>query len=487
MKKQFSEKTNIQQGSATVEAVVAFLGFLFTIFTILGMVNFCRVQMRVSAAVDATAKELSQYAYFYEMSGLQKFDKAVKEKGGVGKNNVNEIISSVDTLYSTLGKATKQTSEDAANLANATSRGEVDLSAIENGVANIQDNAKEIETSVASVANAFERIGDDPLLYMRSLVAIIGSEGADQLKKAIAVPLAKSMMKKHFGSTDSEVLSTLESLGIEGGLENMNFSMSSLFADGDCEDVEIVVFYKVKLFQIFNMDFLEADVSKRALCRAWLGGDNVQAVVKVESSESTAEGETTGGEGSTTEATKEETPETTTEATVETTVETTVSSVDITGSFWHLGDGGYEVKNAGVEEAFHDKFCNDYGIPKNDLMGYKKESVAEGEPVKNIYGYDLAYDVESSMLDITSVLSHRLDIQDFIKRGYLPDTVESLTYVIYVPENIPPEDEEELNRLIEEAKTFSTDKSGEDLADVAVDIVIEKAGGNYDYESGVLE
>ena len=52
-----------EKGAATIEAVVSFTGFLFVIFTLLNIVNFCRAQMLVSNAVDTVAKELTQYSY----------------------------------------------------------------------------------------------------------------------------------------------------------------------------------------------------------------------------------------------------------------------------------------------------------------------------------------------------------------------------------------------------------------------------------------
>lgn len=42
-----------RRGSATIEGVISFTGFLFVIFTLLNIVNFCRAQMLISNAVDS--------------------------------------------------------------------------------------------------------------------------------------------------------------------------------------------------------------------------------------------------------------------------------------------------------------------------------------------------------------------------------------------------------------------------------------------------
>ena len=52
MKKGIIEKLKEDEASAVVEAVISFAGFLFVIFTILNVVNFCRAQM-LNKRVDA--------------------------------------------------------------------------------------------------------------------------------------------------------------------------------------------------------------------------------------------------------------------------------------------------------------------------------------------------------------------------------------------------------------------------------------------------
>ena len=105
-----------QTGTAVIEAIVSFCGFLFVLFTILNMVNYCRAQTLISHAVDSAAREMSQYAYFYKMSGLQKLDKAASDNAGIGADNLNSIIGTVDTLYQSVGTAVDETAAIRYNL-----------------------------------------------------------------------------------------------------------------------------------------------------------------------------------------------------------------------------------------------------------------------------------------------------------------------------------------------------------------------------------
>lgn len=484
MVKGHGKELNNQRGSATIEAVIGFTAFLFAIFTILGLVNFCRAQMLVSSAVDTAAKEMSQYAYFYQMSGLQKFEEKLDDNASVGKNNINEVIGTVDQLYSSINGAVEQTVQEKTNVANMIAAGDADMQTFENAITGIENSAEGVMQGITGVSNALKDVGNDPLLYMRSLVALIGSEGMEAAKRAVAVPLARSFVSKHFGEDTDAANAKLESLGIEGGLDSMNFNLSNIFSDDKHQDIEITVIYKVKLLQVFEWVVLEANVSKVAVCRAWLGGDDV--IVKAVSSEQPP----LGTESSTTE--EEETDETTesTDPTEETT-EPSEEKVDTTGSYWHLGvdKNGWDNKAA----SFDDLLVNSKGITREELV---VNGVLYGRDSNNVaYGMDFcveAKEVHSNLIYMDSIESIKLMEDNYVKTngeyGYAPGSTHTYKYVIYVPENIP---EDELNGI----KTASQDYREEFSArareeyglDISVSVEIIKAGGNYDYSSGGAE
>ncbi len=269
-----------QKGAVTVEAVVAFVGFLFVIFTILNVVNFCRAQVLVSNAVDTVTKELTQYSYLYNISGLQKFDSDIHDIGQTGKDNLNAVAGSVGNLYSAMSTAVGTSIEEGTNLANATMDGSVTEDMVTTALNSLEADGTNISTSINNMTTEFATVGDNPVLYMKSIVAVAGSEGLDALKShLIAAPLAKALMVKHFGGSWSEADRQLEALGVVDGLDGMNFGMSTLFCEGEEEDVHIVLYYKLKVVQLFPWADFEAAMCKESHARAWLGGDDV--VVKV--------------------------------------------------------------------------------------------------------------------------------------------------------------------------------------------------------------
>lgn len=264
---------NKQRGSATIEAVVAFTAFLLAFFTIIGVVNYCRVQMQISAAVDTAARELSQYAYFYDMSGLQKFDLALKKEAGNATERINDVLATVDGLYTTVGNAMDQSAEDMTNLTNAIDQGTVSIDSIKETVNKFSERETAIGEMMTEMEGKLDEIGDNPVLYMRSLVAIAGDSGMDLAKRAIAFSLSKMFVLKHFGKTTGEQNETLKSLGVVDGVEGLNFRMSTMFTDDHCQEIQVVVFYRVNLSQFFDWEIFEVELCKQAVCSAWLGGD----------------------------------------------------------------------------------------------------------------------------------------------------------------------------------------------------------------------
>lgn len=299
-----------QLGSATIEAVVAFTGFLFVIFTILNIVNLCRAQMLISNAMDTVTKELTQYSYFYEISGLQKFENELQAISENGDLDLNTIASSVGNLYTALSDGASSSEAEMRGLANSLQEGTLSSSSVSTALQNIDTEKNEVLAAMESMEAQMEGLLDNPVAYLKSIVAVAGSQGLETLKsRAIAAPLAKSLMVKHFGDNRAEANASLERLGVVDGLNGMNFNMSTIFQKNHKDEIHLVVYYKVKVVQLFKWADFEATICKETRARAWLGGDDVEfrVVAAISDSESTGGDETRGiGETSSVEGDDEE-------------------------------------------------------------------------------------------------------------------------------------------------------------------------------------
>ena len=488
------KKVNNQRGSATIEAVVGFTAFLFAIFTILGMINFCRAQMLVSAAVDTAAKEMSQYAYFYQMSGLQKFEGKLDNNASVGKNNINEIIGTVDNLYGSINGAVEQTVQEKTNVANMIAAGDADLQTFENAITGIENSAEGVMQGITGVSNAMHNIGNDPLLYMRSLVALIGSEGMEAAKRAVAVPLAKSFVSKHFGEDTASANAKLESLGIEGGLDSMNFNLSNIFSDDKHQDIEINVIYKVKLFQLFDRVMLEANISKVAVCRAWLGGDNVTAKVVSEKQPPLGSGTPSAEEGNNQESNETTDPSEESDKSSET-PNTPGGNTASTGN-WALQhdptgyDGSERIKK------FDEQFLSDYMVDTHhgtySYVSSHEPTVAFTYSVHHEWDYGPeetppgAYDPGVDMLEDAILVSIKQMSEYGSENAYgEQQQFKGISKVVYVPENIPEDQYLDLQRDAKNTKVkmeeYAIEKGFSE--DFFVEIIVVKGGGTYDYSS----
>ena len=474
MAKERGKTTEYQRGSATVEAVVGFTAFLFAIFTILGLVNFCRAQMLISAAVDTAAKEMAQYSYFYEMSGMRKLEKKLDNNGTVGKNNINEVIGTVDKLYGSLSGAGEQSAADAAEVQNMLKAGEFDMSTIEKVVDNAKKNADEISDSAAGVADAFKDVAGNPLIYMRSVVAIAASETAEAAKRAIAIPLAKGFVAKHFGS-DADA--KLEALGIEGGLDSLDFSMTNIFSDKDHQDIELVVFYKVKLIQLFDWVVLEANLSKVSVCRAWLGGDNSEAVTVSYDEQPSLDGDAAEDENDA-DAEEESGNTEDTEDQSE-----TPDDVDYTNSKW--SSGGYDEC---IPFLYH--------LGPNGMVISTPESVQRDQPLA--FGDSSALvEVDDSVgsLILLDMKQNLQDIRNTLELNDENETQRALVYTVYVPQNMSEEDYDKLEEMLDEVEAaldwyLAMQENGniaenEKIAEnVEYEIQLVRTDDGYDYSNG---
>ena len=59
-----------QNVAVVIEATLSLSVFMFLIVILLSIVNICTAQAKIGIALNQTAEEMSQYLYFYSLSGL---------------------------------------------------------------------------------------------------------------------------------------------------------------------------------------------------------------------------------------------------------------------------------------------------------------------------------------------------------------------------------------------------------------------------------
>lgn len=205
-----------QEGAIVIEATIALTTFMFLIVTILSIVNICLVQAKIGTLVHGIAKDISNYTYIYTMTGLNEKEQAISGKADYARNTIDTVTdSSTDTF-----------------------------------------DAIETLTSAA--------LDKEFWSSMLNLVA----EGGIQEVKGIAIDkVCKMAAEKRLSNGGADADSYLMKLGIEDGIEGLDFT-DSVFCAGGGDDIKIIVSYKVHLLELLGVDF-DFNFEQCAYTKTW--------------------------------------------------------------------------------------------------------------------------------------------------------------------------------------------------------------------------
>ncbi len=215
-------KMKSERGAVIIEATLSVVLFMFAILTVYTMFHVSLAQSRISSALNSVAKEISQYSYIYDLTGLNDAQADLAGQGGAAESVLSDNLSEVETFYDAIG--------------------------------GITDTAMDI---VSSPDNA------ESFLYYTL------NAGVEEIKGQAVGAMAKGLMKKHFGSNPDKYL---RQLGIEDGLSGLSFRKTRVFANGEEDLIIIDVRYKVKVVKLLNID-MEFNYELCAKTRAWIGED----------------------------------------------------------------------------------------------------------------------------------------------------------------------------------------------------------------------
>lgn len=257
---------NRENGSVTIEATISLTAFMFTIITILTIINACIVQAKISAAIHMTAKEMSQYGYLYSLTGLLEKEAQLNQDGKNGTKEIDEVLVNINNLLNGI-----------ENLAGSGKKSEND---IEDILEEASEAAKDIKGSVSDLKNTLMKIGKDPKKLIFGMAKLLSSEALELAKsRIIAENLSRALSEKHFiteknGSPENY----LRQLGVvpdsKGSyLGGLDFSNSELFPYGS-NTIKIKVSYDVKIIALLPIN-LSFHFTQTGITNGWLAGEPV--------------------------------------------------------------------------------------------------------------------------------------------------------------------------------------------------------------------
>ena len=212
-----------ENGSITVEAALFIPMFLFAFMCIFSLISCVRAQVLIQYSVDQAAKEVAEYSYILEKTGVLDAYKGLNTKSEEFSKQMEDIKSNLEVADA--GKAGKAT----------------------------YDQLKEYKKN--------------PKEFVNGVLNYVKNGAWNKLASYMTGVVAKSCVKQQLsvasGGQDADEY--LEKLGVS----NMKFSKSSWCAKGT-NDIKIVVDYDIKTeFPFFDLGTRHYRVC--ASTRVWAG------------------------------------------------------------------------------------------------------------------------------------------------------------------------------------------------------------------------
>lgn len=265
-------KWNHQKGAVTIEATISLTAFLFLFIMIYSIVTICRFQASVQVAINATAKELSQYSYLYSITGLHEAMTNLQNSAGDTKKEANALVGDIADVFSGI-----QSIGDV----------DVEFGDVDALMEQWDDIVENLQSSAGSLTSAKERITNmakDPQKLLFGMAKLFASEGYELAKSAASEAVSRVLTQKHLKRTESDTAEAycraMEIVpgtycGEESAFNGIDFSHSTLFPYGS-DEITIVANYKIKLVQLLPINS-EFHVTQTAVTRGWLQGDNTSS------------------------------------------------------------------------------------------------------------------------------------------------------------------------------------------------------------------
>ncbi len=253
--------TTSRSGAMTVEAALVLPVLLCAFFTVVFFIKAVYTYELIGHALNETASEMATAGYVYHISGIRDIHDTVRngigDKSDVFKNQVNSVFDAYNSLKS-MENSVKQGFDGLADSAGL--------------IANAEEKFQ-------NIINQAESIVSDPLEEIKSIACYIAGGVFDDAKTQLFTPVTKLYMKKYLVTesiADADV--RLRSLNIVDGFEGLDFSESSFLSDSG-EYIDIVVRYRMNL--PLPLKFApDLEFVQRARVKAWMGGDETQAVLE---------------------------------------------------------------------------------------------------------------------------------------------------------------------------------------------------------------
>jgi hypothetical protein len=235
-------------GYIVVETIGSFMLFTFLVLSILTLINIVTVQARVHYALTQTANELSMYSYIIDALGLSDTVKTVDAAGTEVQDQIDSVLSDINTIQGGLAASPSDTTE-------------------------FMENLNVVMDSVGSLSGTLENVTQDPKGTFHNVLLY----GLDKTKNyAMQEIVIRPMLSKYLDNGEVNANEFLKQYNvIESGGERLDLSDSVYINESG--DIVIVAEYGIDYaFGLGALPLPEAmrtlTIRQTAKTKAWLGG-----------------------------------------------------------------------------------------------------------------------------------------------------------------------------------------------------------------------
>lgn len=254
-----------ERGAFAVDAILGITLFLLSILSIMCVSIIIKIEAAMQYAVDQTAKELSSYYYLLDKIGVADIT------SGANSTDVNEKVKNSNQLISNVFDFATTTETTLDDIKDYKDVNWLDAGEIENALNTSQDDYNALKSSATEIGNTLKAIKDDGAgSQLKAILNVYARTMGNKALSYFVTPyLCRAIMPKYISGDTDSTNKYLESIGIEGGLDQMSFIYSSMLQDGRTINVDVI--YKLNTKKLtFGMIDTDLTLHQTATTSAWI-------------------------------------------------------------------------------------------------------------------------------------------------------------------------------------------------------------------------
>lgn len=230
--KAIEDRRNREQGSITLEASIFLVLFIVFYMAMMGLIQIARAQVILQYAANETAREISQYSYVLTKTGIVDKRVSTSSQAAAFTANATQLLDDIEKVGNTLSTG---------------------------------EGLGELPGTIEQAGQHAESLLGDTDALMDNIFSLIKTKGTDMLSSLVIEELVKGVVKEQIEGMSAKGADTyLQDLGIDGGIEGMDFSGSrwANASSGGLPELEVSIIYTID----FHLGIIELEPRTFKVC-----------------------------------------------------------------------------------------------------------------------------------------------------------------------------------------------------------------------------